>query len=153
VPRTIRIGALLALVAALLALPVGALAAPFPTVFTYSPNMHPLGFSPRANTVSPFTANSDLAFQGRLAFQGNYDGFRIIDIHHKPAGSWTLACHDRADFRRPGPHVWRGHWSSPRWRDQSSRPSSPSRSRMSRWSCSNTPALARWFRPREAVAG
>ncbi|HYY79393.1 MAG TPA: hypothetical protein VFD04_09455 [Actinomycetes bacterium] len=61
-PRTIRIGALLALVAALLALPVDASAAPFPTVFTYSQNMHPLGFSPRANTVSPFTANSDLAF-------------------------------------------------------------------------------------------
>src|ERR687897_1872322 len=27
-----------------------------------------------------FTANSDLAFWGNLAFQGHYDGFRIINI-------------------------------------------------------------------------
>ena len=48
-------------------------------MFTYSQNMHPLGFSPRENTTTPFTANSDLAL-GRTAYQGNYDGFRIIDI-------------------------------------------------------------------------
>ena len=27
-----------------------------------------------------FTANSDLAFWGNLAFQGHYEGFRIINI-------------------------------------------------------------------------
>ena len=73
---------LVASIVAVLAVPLAASAAPIPaaSTFTYSKNMHPLGFSPRANTISPFTANSDLAFRGRLAFQGNYDGFRIVDI-------------------------------------------------------------------------
>src|SRR5262245_57301396 len=53
---------------------------PFASTYTYSNNMHPLGFSARANTQSPFTANSDLAFWGKTAYQGNYDGFRIIDV-------------------------------------------------------------------------
>jgi len=81
--RTIRIAVLIASITALLAFPSGALAADVPAAssFTHSQNMHPLGFSPRANTTSPFTANSDLAFAGKLAFHGNYDGFRIIDIH------------------------------------------------------------------------
>lgn len=81
--RTMRMAVLLASITALLALPSGAVAAEIPaaSTFTHSQNMHPMGFSPRANTTSPFTANSDLAFRDRLAFQGNYDGFRIIDIH------------------------------------------------------------------------
>ncbi|HLE99736.1 MAG TPA: PA domain-containing protein [Gaiellaceae bacterium] len=51
--------------------------------FTYTKNMHPMGFSERA---VPFTGpgsgvfNSDLAFWGKRAFQGTYEGFRIIDI-------------------------------------------------------------------------
>jgi hypothetical protein len=52
--------------------------------FTYTQNMHPLGFSPRANIPYlpglTFTANSDLAFSGKYAFQGHYEGFRIIAI-------------------------------------------------------------------------
>jgi hypothetical protein len=40
----------------------------------YSQNMHPLGDSPRENTASPFTADSDLAFWGDLAYHVNYDG-------------------------------------------------------------------------------
>jgi hypothetical protein len=48
--------------------------------FDYSQNMHPLGFSARENTASPFTANSDIAFWGKLAVHGNYDGFRLIDV-------------------------------------------------------------------------
>ncbi len=81
--RTMRMAVFLASIAALLSLPAGAVAAEVPaaSTFTNSQNMHPMGFSPRANTTSPFTANSDLAFRDRLAFQGNYDGFRIIDIH------------------------------------------------------------------------
>ncbi len=73
---------LVAGVAAALVLPLAGAAGPFDAVstFDYSQNMHPLGYSPRANTTSPFTANSDLAFWGRTAYQGNYDGFRIIDI-------------------------------------------------------------------------
>ena len=53
------------------------------STFTYTPNMHPQGFSERA---VPFTGagsgifNSDLAFWGKTAYQGTYEGFRIIDI-------------------------------------------------------------------------
>jgi len=36
-------------------------------------------------------------------------------------------------------------------RDQSNRPARPSRSSTSRWSCSNTPALAHSFNRRHAV--
>jgi hypothetical protein len=52
--------------------------------YEYTQNMHPLGYSPMGNTPNfpglSFTANSDLAFRGKLAFQGHYDGFRIINI-------------------------------------------------------------------------
>ncbi|GAB4430210.1 MAG: hypothetical protein OHK0015_15050 [Chloroflexi bacterium OHK40] len=53
--------------------------------FSYTPNLHPLGFSDRVvpldnNVPGQSIINSDLAFWGRLAFQGTYDGFRIIDI-------------------------------------------------------------------------
>ena len=50
------------------------------STFAFTQNMHPLGFSARENTASPFTANSDIAFWGKYAYQGNYDGFRILDI-------------------------------------------------------------------------
>ena len=50
------------------------------STFAYTQNMHPMGFSARENTASPFTANSDFAFWGNYAYHGNYDGFRIIDI-------------------------------------------------------------------------
>jgi hypothetical protein len=51
--------------------------------FTYTKNMQPMGYSAR---VVPPTGpgsgifNSDLAFWGRTAIQGSYEGFRIIDI-------------------------------------------------------------------------
>ena len=48
--------------------------------FDHTQNMHPLGESFFPNTASPFTANSELAFRGDLAFQGHYDGFRILDV-------------------------------------------------------------------------
>jgi hypothetical protein len=52
--------------------------------FESTQNMHPLGYSPQGNTPNlpgqTFTANSDLAFQGNLAFHGHYAGFRIINI-------------------------------------------------------------------------
>jgi hypothetical protein len=44
------------------------------STFEYTRNLHPLGYSPMGGT------NSDLAFQGKHAFQGHYTGFRIIDI-------------------------------------------------------------------------
>ena len=48
------------------------------STFTWTPNMEPLGASLRANTGG--THNSDLAFWGDRLYQGNYAGFRIIDI-------------------------------------------------------------------------
>lgn len=55
------------------------------STFTYAQNIHPLGFSERAvpldNTVpgaGVFT--SDLTFWGKIAAQGTYAGFRLIDI-------------------------------------------------------------------------
>jgi hypothetical protein len=74
-----------AVAAAALAVPLGAGASVSDAVstFTYTPNMHPLGYSPR---VVPLTGtgsgivNSDLAFWGKRAYQGTYEGFRIIDV-------------------------------------------------------------------------
>lgn len=59
--------------------PAGAERQP-PGNFTASPNMHFQGLSPFPNTADPFTANSELAFWGQMAFQGHYDGFRIVDV-------------------------------------------------------------------------
>lgn len=77
---------LCALAAAVLLIPAPAVAGrPLAAVetFDYSRNMIPMGFSERA---VPFTGpgsgtfNSDLAFWGKRAVQGTYEGFRIIDI-------------------------------------------------------------------------
>jgi hypothetical protein len=58
-----------------------------------------------ANAPKPRTVSSDLAFWGKLAFQGNYNGFRVIDIS-KPGAPVVLA-----DVRCRGPQgdisVWR----------------------------------------------
>src|SRR5437868_2548514 len=54
---------------------------PFPT----SPGIRRIGTSPRVTTtptgerINSMT-NSDLAFWGQYAFQGSYDGFRVVDI-------------------------------------------------------------------------
>jgi len=51
--------------------------------FTYTQNMHPMGFSERAVPLTGAGSgifNSDLAFWEKKAFQGTYEGFRIIDI-------------------------------------------------------------------------
>jgi len=54
------------------------------STFDYTKNLHPLGHSFFPNTPNlpgqTFTANSDLAFWGDKAFQGHYEGFRIVDI-------------------------------------------------------------------------
>jgi len=72
-----------------LALPLSASAVPpdardATATYDYTRNMHPIGYSPFGNTPNlpgmTFTANSDLAFWGNLAYQGHYTGFRIIDI-------------------------------------------------------------------------
>jgi hypothetical protein len=85
--RTILMTVLTGTVAGLLLVPLAASAAPIPAVstFDYTKNMHPMGFSERAvplENASPVDGifNSDLAFWGERAFQGTYEGFRIIDI-------------------------------------------------------------------------
>lgn len=68
-------------VAALLGVPAVATSGPDdPAVATFdrTKNLHPMGSSGRANTGNRH--NSDLAFWGKTAYQGHYDGFRIIDI-------------------------------------------------------------------------
>jgi hypothetical protein len=74
---------LVALVAFALPLTAAADVAEATSTFTYTKNMHPLGYSPR---VVPFTGagsgvfNSDLAFWGKMAVQGTYEGFRLVDV-------------------------------------------------------------------------
>jgi hypothetical protein len=68
-----------------LALPLAAAASVADAVstFTYTPNMHPLGYSPRVVPLAGTGSgvfNSDLAFWGRTAVQGTYEGFRLIDV-------------------------------------------------------------------------
>ena len=68
-----------------LVLPVGATASVADAVstFTYTKNMHPQGYSPREVPFSGPTSgifNSDLAFWGRTAVQGTYEGFRLINV-------------------------------------------------------------------------
>jgi hypothetical protein len=85
--RRLALCAVLACVGAL-ALPVTVSAQkrlpPPVETFEFTKNLHPLGYSPQGNTPNlpgqTFTANSDLAFQGKYAFQGHYEGFRIINI-------------------------------------------------------------------------
>jgi hypothetical protein len=67
---------------AMLALP--ALAGADHATRPHTQNVHALGHSPDFGSFllpdGQRDANSDLAFQGKLAFHGDYDGFRIIDI-------------------------------------------------------------------------
>jgi PA domain-containing protein len=85
-----RLIALTAALAVVVVLPAVASAKP-PTppqavsTYTWSPNLEPLGHSARnvpLENASPVDGiiNSDLAFWGDKAFQGTYEGFRIIDI-------------------------------------------------------------------------
>jgi hypothetical protein len=50
----------------------------------HTDNIEALGHSPHAASFSDPSAerhvNSDIAFWGNIAFNGNYDGFRVIDI-------------------------------------------------------------------------
>jgi hypothetical protein len=82
--RTFRLALVMALVTvSALALPLPAAAAPVDdavSTFTYTANMHPMGYSPRVVPFDSGVVNSDLAFWGRTAYQGTYEGFRIINI-------------------------------------------------------------------------
>lgn len=75
-----RWAVLLAVLSLLLAIPAAADHETFPS----TKNMHALGHSPQPATFSApdgeRVISSDLAFQGKLAYQGNYNGFRVIDV-------------------------------------------------------------------------
>jgi hypothetical protein len=71
----------------------------------HTQNIQALGHSPQPGTFEvpdgQRTVNSDIAFWGTLAFNGNYDGFRIIDIT-EPGDpqlvSWTHCNGDQGDI-------------------------------------------------------
>ncbi len=77
------LAAVLAALAVALPLTASASVADAVSTFTYTKNMKPLGYSPR---VVPLIGagsgifNSDLAFWGKTAVQGTYEGFRLIDV-------------------------------------------------------------------------
>jgi len=122
--RVSRLGLLAAALAMLLALPMSANAQK-PKVrdavstYEYTKNMHPMGYSPFGNTPNlpgqTFTANSDLAFSGKYAFQGHYIGFRIINIS-SPANprqtSFTSCNGNQGDLVVYGDILVRS-WNSP----------------------------------------
>jgi hypothetical protein len=68
----------------------------------HTQNMHALGESPHPATFlgdpdGVRHINSDIAFQGSLAFNGNYDGFRIIDISDSEAPQEIVHQHCNGD--------------------------------------------------------
>ena len=71
----------------------------------HSQNMKLLASLPRTGTV-----NSDIAFWGRLAYQGNYNGFRVIDIS-EPEQPSVLADVDCGSGRETSPSG-RTSWSA-----------------------------------------
>src|SRR5262245_64685161 len=78
-----RLAILAAVVASVLVVP--ATASADHATRPHTDNMHAKGESPHPATFlgepdGVRHISSDIAFQGRLAFNGNYDGFRIIDI-------------------------------------------------------------------------
>src|SRR6266542_1633220 len=79
-PSRFLLLALLAALALVLPLTAGADVTDAVSTFTYSNNMHPLGYSPRAVPFESSIFNTDLAFWGKRAYQGTYEGFRIVDI-------------------------------------------------------------------------
>jgi PA domain/LVIVD repeat len=81
-----RLAALVIAALALVVVPTSAAAPPDAvSTFTWTKNLKPLGHSARnvpLENASPVDGlfNSDLAFWGKRAYQGTYEGFRIVDI-------------------------------------------------------------------------
>ena len=110
--------ALVVLTAAAWALPASADHATRP----HTANMHALGHSPNPASFledppgpAPPEVNSDIAFWGNLAFNGNYDGFRIIDIS-EPGDPQEIS-HPRCQGNQGDIVVWEDvlvrSWNSP----------------------------------------
>jgi hypothetical protein len=101
---------------AMLAMPAGADHGTRPS----TKNIHALGHSPHAASFFGATAaerhiNSDIAFWGDLAINGNYDGFRIIDI--SAPGNPKEISHVRCNGDQGDIVVWENivvrAWNSP----------------------------------------
>ena len=100
--------------AAVAACVAGALSAPALAVADHATrphtqNVHAMGHSPHDATFfgepdGVRHVSSDLAFRGSLAFQGNYDGFRIVDIS-APANPRELV-HERCNGDQGDIVVW-----------------------------------------------
>jgi hypothetical protein len=73
-----------------------------------SKNMHALGHSPQPATFSvpdgQRVISSDIAFQGDIAYQGNYNGFRVIDI--SAPGNPKLLAHPECNGDQGDIVVW-----------------------------------------------
>jgi hypothetical protein len=71
-------------------------------------NMRALGHSPQPATFSvpdgQRVISSDIAFQGKYAYQGNYNGFRVIDI--SAPGSPKLIAHPECNGDQGDIVVW-----------------------------------------------
>jgi hypothetical protein len=86
----------------------------------HTPNLHAKGHSPHPATFLGTTSalrnvNSDIAFWGKLAFNGNYDGFRIVDVSESDNPreiSWTHCTGDQGDIVVWGNILVRA-WNSP----------------------------------------
>src|SRR2546427_12321252 len=72
------------------------LASPLPQGTTYLEDPHSKNFHPKGHDIDPalFFQNFhiDLAFWGRWAFQGTYDGFRIVDITEHGNPTLVIKC-------------------------------------------------------------
>jgi hypothetical protein len=86
----------------------------------HTQNLHAKGHSPHPASFFGATSatrniNSDIAFRGKLAFHGNYDGFRIVDISasgNPKEISWTHCNGDQGDIAVWGDVLVRA-WNSP----------------------------------------
>jgi signal peptidase I len=111
-----------AVLIALLTLVFGALpAAADHSERPHTNNMHAQGHSPNPASFfnvtpeTPFEINTDIAFWGKYAFNGNYDGFRIIDI--KAPGNPKEIVHQRCEGNQGDivvyEHILVRSWNSP----------------------------------------
>jgi hypothetical protein len=123
-----------ALAGAALVLAAGALpAAADHETRPHTRNIHAMGHSPHPSSfllpANQREVNSDLAFWGDLAFNGNYNGFRIIDIS-SPANPREIS-HPRCNGDQGDIVVWEDvlvrAWNSPAPADDPATPADETR--------------------------
>jgi hypothetical protein len=89
------------------------------TAFPSTNNMHALGQNQQPGTfevpAAQRTVNSDLAFWGDIAVQGNYNGFRVLDV--SAPGNPKLISHPSCNGDQGDVVVWENivvrSWNSP----------------------------------------